>query len=146
MRSSDPSSIARDGCFRGRPCGRYGACAGQQDHIWLTLLLRMRIAIVHIGAPAGGIYPTRRSTASYCITRGHTPITVHNDPARGTGRVSKASRLLTSSRVGLRPRRVPLTRRISMKFLSHFFRQLSVRKNRAFYKRRDVSRRARQFL
>jgi hypothetical protein len=80
LRSSDPSSIARDGCFRGRPCGRYGACAGQQDHIWLTLLLRMRIAIVHIGAPAGGMNPARRSAVSYCITRGHTTITVHSDP------------------------------------------------------------------
>ena len=39
---------------------------------------RMRIAIIHVGAPAGGMNPATRAAVAYCLTRGHTPITVHN--------------------------------------------------------------------
>jgi 6-phosphofructokinase 1 len=38
----------------------------------------MRIAIVHVGAPAGGMNPATRAAVSYCLTRGHTPIAIHN--------------------------------------------------------------------
>ena len=38
----------------------------------------MRIAIVHVGAPAGGMNPATRAAVSYCMTRGHTPIAIHN--------------------------------------------------------------------
>src|SRR5271154_426923 len=38
----------------------------------------MRIAIVHVGAPAGGMNPATRAAVAYCLTRGHTPIAIHN--------------------------------------------------------------------
>jgi 6-phosphofructokinase 1 len=39
---------------------------------------RMRIAIIHVGAPAGGMNPATRACVAYCLTRGHTPIAIHN--------------------------------------------------------------------
>ncbi|KAH0543712.1 hypothetical protein FGG08_002028 [Glutinoglossum americanum] len=39
---------------------------------------RMRIAIVHIGAPAGGMNSATRAAAAYCLTRGHRPFAIHN--------------------------------------------------------------------
>ena len=38
----------------------------------------MRIAIIHVGAPAGGFNSATRAAVAYCLTRGHTPIAVHN--------------------------------------------------------------------
>src|SRR4051794_22287689 len=38
----------------------------------------MRIAIVHVGAPAGGVNAATRAAVAYCLTRGHTPIAIHN--------------------------------------------------------------------
>jgi 6-phosphofructokinase 1 len=38
----------------------------------------MRIAIIHVGAPAGGVNAATRAAVAYCITRGHTPIAIHN--------------------------------------------------------------------
>ncbi|KAG9314839.1 phosphofructokinase domain-containing protein [Chiua virens] len=39
---------------------------------------RMRIAIMHIGAPAGGMNAATRAAVRYCIKQGHTPLAVHN--------------------------------------------------------------------
>ncbi|OLL22139.1 ATP-dependent 6-phosphofructokinase [Neolecta irregularis DAH-3] len=39
---------------------------------------RMRIAIIHIGAPSGGINAATRAAARYCLNRGHTPLAIHN--------------------------------------------------------------------
>jgi len=39
---------------------------------------RLRIAIVHVGAPAGGMNAATRAAARYCINRGHTPLAVYN--------------------------------------------------------------------
>jgi 6-phosphofructokinase 1 len=39
---------------------------------------RKRIAIIHVGAPAGGMNPATRAAVAYCLTRGHTPIAIHN--------------------------------------------------------------------
>ncbi|KAI9891060.1 MAG: 6-phosphofructokinase, alpha subunit [Vezdaea aestivalis] len=39
---------------------------------------RMRIAIVHVGAPAGGMNAATRAAVAYCLTRGHTPLAIHN--------------------------------------------------------------------
>ncbi|KAF7511492.1 hypothetical protein GJ744_004080 [Endocarpon pusillum] len=39
---------------------------------------QLRIAIVHVGAPAGGMNPATRAAVAYCLTRGHTPISIHN--------------------------------------------------------------------
>lgn len=38
----------------------------------------MRIAIIHVGAPAGGMNPATRAAVAYCVARGHTPIAIHN--------------------------------------------------------------------
>ncbi|KAJ7494692.1 phosphofructokinase domain-containing protein [Mycena galericulata] len=39
---------------------------------------RMRIAIMHMGAPAGGINAATRTAVRYCISQGHTPLAIHN--------------------------------------------------------------------
>lgn len=39
---------------------------------------RLRIAIVHVGAPAGGMNPATRAAVSYCVSRGHTPLAIYN--------------------------------------------------------------------
>ena len=39
---------------------------------------KMRIAIIHVGAPAGGVSAATRSCVAYCLSRGHTPIAIHN--------------------------------------------------------------------
>ncbi|EED14324.1 6-phosphofructokinase alpha subunit [Talaromyces stipitatus ATCC 10500] len=39
---------------------------------------QMRIAIIHVGAPAGGMNPATRAAVGYCLTRGHKPIAIHN--------------------------------------------------------------------
>lgn len=38
----------------------------------------MRIAFIHVGAPAGGMNAATRAAVAYCLTRGHTPIAIHN--------------------------------------------------------------------
>lgn len=44
----------------------------------VALEKRMRIAIIHVGAPAGGVNAATRAAVAYCLTRGHTPIAIHN--------------------------------------------------------------------
>ncbi|KAF9524827.1 6-phosphofructokinase [Crepidotus variabilis] len=39
---------------------------------------RLRIGIVHMGAPAGGINAATRAAVRYCIQQGHTALTIHN--------------------------------------------------------------------
>lgn len=39
---------------------------------------RKRIAIINIGAPAGGMNSALYSMATYCMSRGHTPYAIHN--------------------------------------------------------------------
>jgi 6-phosphofructokinase 1 len=39
---------------------------------------QLRIAIVHVGAPAGGMNPATRAAVAYCLARGHTPLAIHN--------------------------------------------------------------------
>ncbi|CAG8577502.1 9622_t:CDS:10 [Acaulospora colombiana] len=38
----------------------------------------LRIAIMHIGAPAGGMNAATRTAARYCLAHGHTPLAVQN--------------------------------------------------------------------
>lgn len=38
----------------------------------------MRIAIINVGAPAGGMNAATRAAVAYCLTRGHHPIGIHN--------------------------------------------------------------------
>ncbi|KAK0547717.1 6-phosphofructokinase, alpha subunit [Tilletia horrida] len=39
---------------------------------------RLRMAIMHIGAPAGGMNAATRTAVRYCLARGHTPLVIHN--------------------------------------------------------------------
>ncbi|KAJ7637725.1 phosphofructokinase domain-containing protein [Mycena polygramma] len=39
---------------------------------------RMRIAIMHMGAPAGGMNAATRAAVRYCISQGHTPLGIHS--------------------------------------------------------------------
>ncbi|KAA1103524.1 6-phosphofructokinase, alpha subunit [Puccinia graminis f. sp. tritici] len=39
---------------------------------------QMRIGIIHIGAPAGGMNAATRTAVRYCLTRGHTPLAIFN--------------------------------------------------------------------
>lgn len=49
----------------------------QTSHM-LTILQRMRIAIINVGAPAGGMNQATRAAVAYSLTRGHTPLAIHN--------------------------------------------------------------------
>lgn len=44
----------------------------------LPLEKRKRIAIINVGAPAGGMNSAIYSMATYCMSRGHTPYAIHN--------------------------------------------------------------------
>lgn len=39
---------------------------------------RMRVGLIHVGAPAGGMNAATRAAVAYCLTRGHTPVALHN--------------------------------------------------------------------
>ncbi|KAI9757307.1 MAG: serine/threonine-protein kinase M1 [Chaenotheca gracillima] len=39
---------------------------------------QMNIAIVHVGAPAGGMNSATRAAVAYCLARGHKPIAINN--------------------------------------------------------------------
>lgn len=38
----------------------------------------MRIGIIHVGAPAGGMNAATRAAVAYCLARGHTPVALYN--------------------------------------------------------------------
>ena len=38
----------------------------------------MNIAIIHVGAPAGGMNSATRAAVAYCLSRGHKPWAIHN--------------------------------------------------------------------
>ncbi|KAF9475396.1 6-phosphofructokinase [Pholiota conissans] len=40
--------------------------------------LRMRVGILHMGAPAGGMNGATKAAVRYCIKQGHTPLAIHN--------------------------------------------------------------------
>ncbi|KAI8884503.1 6-phosphofructokinase [Backusella circina FSU 941] len=48
------------------------------DSIVLPEYQRLRIAVVHMGAPAGGMNAATRTAVRYCLNRGHTPLAVNN--------------------------------------------------------------------
>ncbi|KAG6006442.1 hypothetical protein E4U21_007060 [Claviceps maximensis] len=39
---------------------------------------RMKIGIINVGAPAGGMNAAVRAAVAYCLSRGHEPIAIHN--------------------------------------------------------------------
>lgn len=50
----------------------------EQPELMLPPSKRMRIGIIHVGAPAGGMNAATRAAVAYCLARGHTPIALHN--------------------------------------------------------------------
>ncbi|KAF2205988.1 6-phosphofructokinase [Delitschia confertaspora ATCC 74209] len=50
----------------------------EHAHLKLPENERMRIGIIHVGAPAGGMNAATRAAVAYCLARGHTPIALHN--------------------------------------------------------------------
>ncbi|KAG4306505.1 hypothetical protein PORY_000493 [Pneumocystis oryctolagi] len=50
----------------------------QSNSLMLSPEQRLRIAIIHVGAPAGGMNVATRSFVRYCLNRGHTPLAVYN--------------------------------------------------------------------
>lgn len=52
--------------------------ATEQPHLKLPKEQRMRIGIIHVGAPAGGMNAATRAAVAYCLARGHTPVALHN--------------------------------------------------------------------
>ncbi|KAF7312296.1 ATP-dependent 6-phosphofructokinase [Mycena indigotica] len=44
----------------------------------LPVTKRMRVAIMHMGAPAGGMNAATRAAVRYCLGQGHTPLGIHN--------------------------------------------------------------------
>lgn len=39
---------------------------------------RLKVAIIHVGAPAAGMNAATRAAVRYCLNRGHTPLAIHN--------------------------------------------------------------------
>lgn len=50
----------------------------EQPELYLPEAKRMRIGIIHVGAPAGGMNAATRAVVAYCLARGHRPIALHN--------------------------------------------------------------------
>ncbi|KAF9516940.1 hypothetical protein BS47DRAFT_1314797 [Hydnum rufescens UP504] len=44
----------------------------------VPLQKRLQIAIIHIGAPAGGMNAATRTAVRFCVDRGHVPLAIHN--------------------------------------------------------------------
>lgn len=52
--------------------------ATDKTHLELPKEKRLRIGIIHVGAPAGGMNAATRAAVAYCLTKGHTPVALHN--------------------------------------------------------------------
>ena len=53
-------------------------CSKLEKVLFANVMKRMRIAIIHVGAPAGGMNAATHGAVAYCEARGHKPITIHN--------------------------------------------------------------------
>jgi len=49
-----------------------------QEKIKVDPAKRMRVGIIHVGAPCGGMNATTRAAIAYCFAKGHTPVALHN--------------------------------------------------------------------
>ncbi|OCK82226.1 6-phosphofructokinase [Lepidopterella palustris CBS 459.81] len=52
--------------------------AANQPQLLLPEEKRLRVGIIHVGAPAGGMNAATRAAVAYCLARGHTPVALHN--------------------------------------------------------------------
>ncbi|KZF22696.1 6-phosphofructokinase [Xylona heveae TC161] len=68
----------RDAEFKEYHTAYVTTTAADQPHLLLPENKRKRIAIIHVGAPAGGMNPATRAAAAYCLARGHKPIAISN--------------------------------------------------------------------
>jgi 6-phosphofructokinase 1 len=49
-----------------------------QESIKVEHSRRMRVGIIHVGAPSGGMNASTRAAIAYCFAKGHTPVALHN--------------------------------------------------------------------
>ncbi|KAH8089320.1 6-phosphofructokinase [Filobasidium floriforme] len=56
----------------------FKASSTLDDSLTLPVEKRLRIGIIHVGAPAGGMNAATRQAVRYCLARGHTPIGIQN--------------------------------------------------------------------
>jgi 6-phosphofructokinase 1 len=52
--------------------------AAEQPELILPENKRLRIGIIHVGAPCGGMNSATRAAIAYCLSRGHKPIALYN--------------------------------------------------------------------
>jgi 6-phosphofructokinase 1 len=52
--------------------------ATDKSNMLLPEAQRMRVGIIHVGAPAGGMNAATRAAVAYCLTKGHTPVALYN--------------------------------------------------------------------
>jgi 6-phosphofructokinase 1 len=52
--------------------------AAEHPELLLPEDKRLRIGIVHVGAPCGGMNSATRAAIAYCLSRGHKPIAIYN--------------------------------------------------------------------
>jgi 6-phosphofructokinase 1 len=74
----DAAMAMRDAEFKEYYNAYLNTATPDHPRLYLPEGKRMRIAIIHVGAPAGGMNPATRAAVAYCLTRGHTPIAIHN--------------------------------------------------------------------
>ncbi|KAL4765287.1 ATP-dependent 6-phosphofructokinase [Aspergillus foveolatus] len=77
-RDFEKAMLLRDSEFKEYHFAYLKTATPDHPKLSLTQEKRMRIAIVHVGAPAGGMNQATRAAVTYCLTRGHTPIAIHN--------------------------------------------------------------------
>ncbi|CBX99830.1 similar to 6-phosphofructokinase alpha subunit [Plenodomus lingam JN3] len=68
----------RDTEFEQQYQAYYITTAADQPELMLPENKRMRVGIIHVGAPAGGMNAATRAAVAYCIARGHSPVALHN--------------------------------------------------------------------
>ena len=56
----------------------YITTATEKPHMLLPPEKRLRVGIIHVGAPAGGMNAATRAAVAYCLAKGHTPVALHN--------------------------------------------------------------------
>lgn len=69
--------------LRGSEFAEYRDCylmttATDQPRLRLPPQKQINVAILHCGAPAGGMNSATRAAVAYCLSRGHKPWAIHN--------------------------------------------------------------------
>ncbi|CDZ97071.1 6-phosphofructokinase [Phaffia rhodozyma] len=78
-RDFDKAMSLRDAEFGDTLEAFIASATSTHDHSFrLPKSERMRVGIVHVGAPAGGMNAATRQAVRYCLSRGHTPVAIYN--------------------------------------------------------------------